>query len=141
MGVTVVERFRMSNGADSPPVERRLRKGAVSAALLLLCVGCGADDAGRRDGGLDVSTRAAQVTSQMHVVPIARKAIERTLPKANIADVVCTSEVMYVSKGAVANCTATVDDVPSGWRLTFVDASGAHTVARRPGAPWQFANP
>jgi len=141
MGVTVVERFRMSNGAESSSVDRRLRRGAVSAALLLLCVGCGAEDAGRGDGGLDVSTGAAQVTSQMHVVPIARKAIERTLPKANIADVVCTSEVMYVSKGAVANCTATVDDVPSGWRLTFVDASGAHTVARRPGAPWQFANP
>lgn len=130
----------MSKDAQSSPVALRLQSGAMCAVITIALGACGTDDAGRRDGAQDGSIRVAQVASHMPVIPIARKAIERRLPQAKIADVACTSEVMYVSKGAIANCTATVDGVPSGWRLTFLDASGAHSLARRPGAPWQFAN-
>jgi hypothetical protein len=108
-------------------------------------VGCGVVDSARGDGGreaqLDEPIRLDQVVSQVRVVSIAREAIELRLPLKTIAGVVCTSEVMYVSEGSVTNCTATVDDVASGWTLTFRDSAGAYSLSRRPGAPWQFATP
>jgi hypothetical protein len=116
----------------------------MCAALGLTLIGCGAEAGsgdGVRDASLDGSTPVSEVVSQVRVVPIARKAIEQRLPNKTIADVMCTSEVVYVSEGSVTRCTATVDGVLSGWTLTFRDAAGGYDLARRPGAPWQFTTP
>lgn len=120
-----------------------VRCASVCAVLALASVGCGAVEAGSPDGDAqaqrDGSFRANEVLSRLPVVPIARKAIRDKLPNSTVTDVACTSDVMYVSKGAITQCTARVDDVPSGWVLTFRDANGAYQLARRPGPPWKFA--
>jgi hypothetical protein len=136
-GQALSEGGPMPNGATSS-FGRRVRSAATCAALALACVGCGADEPGRHDGVQDGPNRVAQVSSQMRVAPTARVAIQRMVPRADVANVACAPEVIYFSEGAVANCTAKVDNVLSGWRLSFLDASGAHSLARRPGAPWQF---
>jgi hypothetical protein len=112
--------------------------------------GCGSAlpvaEAEGRDGGRraaqDSSIRVDEVVSRLRVVPIARKAIEQALVHPGlITDVVCTSKLMYVSDGAVTHCTALVNDVASGWTLTFFDAAGTYRLVRTPGKPWQFATP
>ena len=82
-----------------------------------------------------------EVTSRLRVVPIARKAIERTRSHKSVADVACTAQVMYVFEGAIAQCTATVNHEATGWTLTFHDAAGTYTLASIPGHPWQLKNP
>lgn len=123
----------------------RPRVVLVCAALALALVGCGAGEVGGRDDAREAqrekSIRSDAVVSQVRVVPIAREAIERRLPREQVTVVVCTSEVMYVSDGSVTQCTAEVNDVATGWTLTFRDSAGAYRLASRPGAPWEFSIP
>jgi hypothetical protein len=128
------------SGVGSSAVSLLVRVTAVFATLVIACAGCGAVEAGGREGNSQgESIRADEVISRLPVVPIARQAIQDRLPKSTVTDVACTSEVMYVSEGSMTNCTARVDNVPSGWILTFRDADGAYQLARRPGPPWKFA--
>jgi hypothetical protein len=66
------------------------------------------------------------------VAPIARKAIERKVQNKKVANVACTSKFMRLQAGFVTQCTATLDDVESGWTLTFIDNAGAYSLVRRP---------
>ena len=120
----------------------------VCVAFALAATGCGydlsADEAGRPAGGRDAKvdwSTDEDVASRLHIVPIARTAIEQRFVHAKISDVACASTHMYVSAGAVTDCTATINDVASGWTLTFRDATGSSTLVRRPGAPWRFTTP
>lgn len=125
-----------------------LRLVLVGLALALGSAGCGyadstdsADESGGAMVGGIKGDPVDEVVSQLRVVPIARKAIERKLGDKEITDVVCTSTLMYVSEGAVTHCTASINDQASGWTLTFLDAAGEHELTRKSGEPWEFAAP
>jgi hypothetical protein len=94
--------------------------------------------AGGRDAPRERAIPVDGVVSQLRVVPIAREAIELRKPLDEVADVVCTSKVMYVFEGAVAHCTASVNDEATGWTLRFRDTAGTCKLVRERGEPWQF---
>ena len=128
---------------ESATGARLLTVGLVCLALALVSAGCGTVEAGARDGDgqgrREGSVRVNEVMSQLRVVPIALEAIQKASPKKKVTDVRCTSDVMYVSEGSVAQCSARLDGVASGWTLTFRDPTGDHRLTRRPGPPWKFA--
>jgi len=72
--------------------------------LALAATGCGydlsADEAGRPHPGRDVKvdwSTDEDVASRLHIVPIARTAIQQRFVHAKISDVACASTHMYVS--------------------------------------------
>jgi hypothetical protein len=121
----------------------------VSAVMTFALVGCGvvqtepprnaSADGPRRDASRqerqenrDRRDRTDEAAQPQLVAPIARKAIERKVQNKKVANVACTSKFMRLQAGFVTQCTATLDDVGSGWTLTFIDDAGAYSLVRRP---------
>lgn len=134
--------------ADKSTTAHRRRSVLACVVLTLFSAGCAQANsvdaeqarAGGRDAPRDRAIPVHGVVSQLRVVPIAREAIELRKPLDEVADVVCTSRVMYVFEGAVAHCTASVNDEATGWTLRFRDTAGTCKLVRKPDEPWQFRN-